>query len=104
MKIDRRDFLKIGGLGALGIAAKPVIDVVSKRGLAEASSKGASSKGVIGAGKRLAMAIDLKKCKENCTSCIDVCHKIHNVPDFGNPKDEIKWLWREPYEKAFPEQ
>ena len=20
----------------------------------------------------------------------------------GNPKDEVKWIWKEPYEKAFP--
>ena len=50
------------------------------------------------------MVVDLKKCKEGCTDCIDACHKTHNVPDFGNPKDEVKWLWTEPYEKAFPEQ
>jgi len=99
MKIDRRDFLKIGGLGALGIAAKPVINVLSKGELAEASTKAGTM-----AGKRLAMVINLKKCKEECTDCIEVCHKIHNVPDFGNPKDEIKWVWTEPYEKAFPEQ
>ncbi len=99
MKIDRRDFLKIGGLGALGIAAKPVINVLSKGESAEASHGG----GAVG-GKRLAMVVDLKKCKEGCTDCIDACHKAHNVPDFHNPKDEVKWLWNEPYEKAFPEQ
>jgi molybdopterin-containing oxidoreductase family iron-sulfur binding subunit len=26
------------------------------------------------------------------------------VPDFGNPKDEIKWIWPAPYEEVFPEQ
>ena len=56
--------------------------------------------------KRWAMVIDLKKClvEKGCTKCIDACHKIHNVPDFENPKDEIKWIWKEPYEQAFLDQ
>ena len=99
MKIDRRGFLKIGGLGVLGFAAKPVIDVVSKGDLSEASTQARAS-----AGKRLAMVIDMTKCKEGCTDCIDACHSIHNVPDFKNPKDGIKWIWNEPYDKTFPTQ
>ncbi|MDY7031179.1 MAG: 4Fe-4S dicluster domain-containing protein [Thermodesulfobacteriota bacterium] len=98
MKIDRRAFMKMSGLGALGIAAKPVMDVVTKADLAEASGRKASS------GKRLAMVVNLNKCKEGCTDCIDACHTIHNVPDFKNPKDEIKWIWTEPYERVFPNQ
>ena len=99
MKIDRRNFLKVGGLGVLGLAAKPALDVLSNRGLAEATPRTGTL-----AGKRLAMVVNLKKCKDGCTDCMDVCHRIHNVPDFGNPKDEIKWVWNEPHDKAFPEQ
>jgi molybdopterin-containing oxidoreductase family iron-sulfur binding subunit len=29
---------------------------------------------------------------------------VHNVPDFGNPKDEVKWIWKEHYAEAFPNQ
>lgn len=99
MKIDRRGFLKIGGLGILGVAAKPVIDVVSKVKLAEASAK----KRVL-VEKRLAMVVNLKNCKDGCTDCIDACHGVHNVPEIANPKDEIKWIWTEQYDKAFPDQ
>jgi molybdopterin-containing oxidoreductase family iron-sulfur binding subunit len=53
------------------------------------------------------MVVDTKKClekvkKDGCKDCILACHVAHNVPDFGNPKDEIKWIWQEPYEHAFP--
>jgi molybdopterin-containing oxidoreductase family iron-sulfur binding subunit len=48
------------------------------------------------------MIIDMKKCKEDCQDCLKACHQVHNVPDLGNPKDEVKWIWKEPYEKAFP--
>lgn len=35
---------------------------------------------------------------------MDACHTYHNVPDFGNPKDEIKWIWKESFHGAFHEQ
>jgi Fe-S-cluster-containing dehydrogenase component len=58
------------------------------------------------ASKRWAMVVDLKKCAEkgDCTLCISACHKAHNVPDFGNSKDEVKWIWKDAFENAFPEQ
>ena len=55
--------------------------------------------------KRWAMAVDVKKCwsLEGCTDCIDACHRVHNVPSFPSPKEEIKWIWTVPFGKAFPE-
>jgi molybdopterin-containing oxidoreductase family iron-sulfur binding subunit len=34
----------------------------------------------------------------------EACHRAHNVPDLGNPKEEIKWIWKEDYEHSFPGQ
>ena len=101
MKVHRRGFLKIAGLGIVGITVKPVLHLFSKCGAAE----GAQTARQLG-GKKWAMVVDVKKCteKERCTDCIDACHRIHNVPDFGNAKDEVKWIWTVPYEEAFPEQ
>ena len=103
MKIDRRGFIKLSGLAALGLIARPTFDFISKLNRANAA---------VGepvtplTAKRWAMVIDLKACKitEGCKDCIQACHSIHNVPDFGNPKDEVKWLWTVPFEQAFPEQ
>jgi molybdopterin-containing oxidoreductase family iron-sulfur binding subunit len=50
------------------------------------------------------MVIDLKKCREaegDCDDCIKACHQIHNVPDFDNKKDEVKWIWKESFHHAF---
>jgi molybdopterin-containing oxidoreductase family iron-sulfur binding subunit len=47
------------------------------------------------------MAIQAEKCPPGCTICIDACHSVHNVPAFGNSKDEIKWIGREPFPRAF---
>ncbi len=58
------------------------------------------------ASRRWAMIVDLKLCagKKDCTLCISACHKVHNVPSFGNSKDEVKWVWKDSFENAFPEQ
>ena len=52
------------------------------------------------------MVVDVKKClvKEDCKIVYNACHKTHNVPDIGNPKDEIKWIWKEDFENAFSDQ
>ena len=98
MDKNRRNFLKLTGFAALGITAGKYADLFGN----EVPTKISFDKG--DTTKRYAMVIDLKKClaKEDCKLCIDACHKTHNVPDFGNKKDEIKWIWKEEYEHAFP--
>jgi Fe-S-cluster-containing dehydrogenase component len=58
------------------------------------------------ASRRWAMVVNLSQCREkkNCEICISACHKIHNVPALGNSKDEVKWVWKDSFESAFPEQ
>ncbi len=100
---NRRDFLKLAGLTALGAtgvtAAKATADNVSA-----AESHGEPSTD----GVRLAMVIDLRKFANDDTltrKCIEACHTAHNVPDFGaDPKNEVKWIWTEPFETAFHSQ
>ena len=101
MKVTRRKFLKLGGITVLALAVKPTIDI-----LGGFNPAGASTTGGVLVGKRWAMGVDLKACSANdgCRDCIDACHLIHNVPDFNNPKDEVKWLWTVPHEDAFHEQ
>jgi len=55
-------------------------------------------------GKKWAMVVDLSKVEAGCKDCAEACHKAHNVPDFGNKKDEIKWIWEAPFEHVFPNQ
>jgi Fe-S-cluster-containing dehydrogenase component len=99
MEIDRRKFIQITGLAFLAVAAKPVFDLLPKPAQADASNGGP----VV---KRLAMAIDVKACtgKDGCVDCISACHSVHNVPDIGNKKEEIKWIWETEFDKAFPNQ
>ncbi|MEW6367506.1 MAG: sulfate reduction electron transfer complex DsrMKJOP subunit DsrO [Acidobacteriota bacterium] len=102
MSIDRRRFLKIAGLtGVAGLAIKRGSDVLLSEELPGASTQPAQL-----TARRWAMVIDPKKCleKPGCTDCIKACHYYHNVPSMANPKDEIKWIWEEPFEHAFLDQ
>lgn len=102
MKVNRRDFLKIAGLTSLGIGFSGVnLLLKSKVGASEFES---SSKSV--GTKRWGIVIDINKFKtdEDYERVIDICHKTHNVPDWGNPKDEIKWIWTDTFEHTFPGQ
>jgi molybdopterin-containing oxidoreductase family iron-sulfur binding subunit len=102
MAMDRRDFLKLGGLAAAGVAgAATVIESVLGRG---AVASTAPEQEAVASAVRWGMVIDVKKLTtaEAYQRCIDACHSIHNVPDMGNKKDEIKWIWRTPFENAFP--
>lgn len=102
MSVDRRGFLKIAGLASVaGVGGAKVLDAVAGEGGGTHSERAGAKKA-----QRWAMVIDTRKCMKNegCTDCMDACHSIHNVPDWGNPKDEVKWLWKQDAHGAFPEQ
>ena len=103
MEESRRSFLKLGGLCALGLGALPVVDALGKTSLPAVMNDPQAL-----TGKRWAMVVDMKKCwekgKPGCKDCILACHVTHNVPDIENIKEEVKWLWTEHFENAFPGQ
>jgi Fe-S-cluster-containing dehydrogenase component len=100
LKSSRRSFLKLAGISALGLGAGTILDSLAANQQPKTSR---NPKALVG--KRWAMVVDLtRKCPDKCKDCIDACHLVHNVPDFGNPKDEVKWIWNEPFEHAFPGQ
>ena len=96
MNSGRRAFLKVTALSIIGVWAKPVLG-------GDGPSKFTRDPKELLA-KRWAMVINPRKCFGGCKECIDACHRVHNVPNFGNSKDEIKWIWNEPFQDAFPGQ
>ncbi|MDY6878724.1 MAG: 4Fe-4S dicluster domain-containing protein [Desulfatiglans sp.] len=101
MGLDRRRFLKIAGLTTLfGLGGKAAIQI-----LAPGEVNAAVEALPLTEGKRWAMVIDTNKMDEKLmNACIEACHHEHNVPDLGNPKEEIKWIWKEDYHHSFPGQ
>lgn len=100
MDESRRNFLKIAGCSAMGVAwGIPVVRAIGQALQAE-PAPGAFE------GKRWALAIDVQKCMdpEVVRACQQVCHQIHNVPQIDNPEEEIKWIWKEQFDNAFPDK
>ncbi|HOP07630.1 MAG TPA: 4Fe-4S dicluster domain-containing protein [candidate division Zixibacteria bacterium] len=109
MGINRRGFLKVSSLTALGLAGGSVSrafgNVDSTNTPVDSTTQPPVHQGPLTA-KRWAMVIDLRKCneQEGCSDCSKACHLIHNVPEFDNPKDEVKWIWKESFEHVFEDQ
>jgi len=95
MGMDRRQFLKVAGVGALGLAGLP-----ASRLLARDASRYLPPGGAL-TGKRWAMVIDLTK-EASDEAGIEACHRFHNVPHHSNPRHEIKWIWNTEFKHAFP--
>ena len=101
MDESKRSFLKLAGtsvLGSLGAAC-------SRSSAAALGVPGQAEKGPDGlAAGKWGMVVDTKKClqEKGCSACIDACHAAHNVPTIDDPKEEVKWIWKESYEDSFP--
>jgi molybdopterin-containing oxidoreductase family iron-sulfur binding subunit len=95
--MDRRDFMKYAGLSGLSLASIPLLKKLSAAELPQGSSH---------ATKQLAMVVNLRKCLEldNCTKCIEACNQTHNIPLIDNPDDNIRWIWKERFDRAFEDQ
>ena len=102
MESSRRTFLKLAGISALGLGAKPVLDAVASSDGKPMVMKGENALKA----KRWALVIDTRKFKseEDLEPMIEVCHKIHNVPKLENKRHEIKWLWTEEFKHIFSSQ
>ncbi len=100
MKITRKDFLRLTGLSFLGAGTIEAARAIAGRSAAqEGASRDPSTQPV-----RWGMVVDLKKCRkdEGCTACIQACNSAHNIPQFSDPKHQVKWIWTQPYETVFP--
>ena len=96
MDKSRRRFLQFAGGAALVAAG----GTLASKAVASSSTHSAAASGT-----QWAMVVDLAKVAgRDMNHLARACHNAHNVPDIGNKKDEVKWLWSVPYENAFPDQ
>ena len=94
--LSRRDLL--AGTGA-ALGAALVGGTVARKALGAAPGKA-------GGNPQWGIAIDLARCasQDGCRACIDTCHMAHRVPALADARHEVKWVWKEPFARVFPEQ
>nr|WP_321465513.1 4Fe-4S dicluster domain-containing protein [uncultured Desulfobulbus sp.] len=119
MDTNRRNFLKVAGISTLaGLGGTAVVDrLVAGVNVAHASTEGGHGAEHAAAPaahsapadpnvNRYGLVIDLRKIQEDPSlgeKIVNACIKTHNIPQFPDKKDEIKWVWMTNYENAFPE-
>ena len=99
MKITRKEFLELSGLSVLAAGALHAVHAVK----AEETSHPAGAQ-ADPPKKQMALAIDLRKCRQRlgCNLCSAACNAAHNVPQFSDPRHQVKWIWSEPFAEVFP--
>jgi Fe-S-cluster-containing dehydrogenase component len=99
--MDRRRFIRTGCAGTVGACG-------IGGGLVLAQSQHASeTAGQPKPQKRLALTIDLAMCGSHMGchhACIDACHAAHNVPSIEEPGREVKWIYKQRFDRTFPNE
>ena len=83
----RRDFIKATGGTIVTIASS----TYAFRFLSESSGVWVDSQST-GSEKKYGMVINLNKCQEGCTACVDACRFENNVAFHGDPRWDIHWI------------
>jgi len=89
--MDRRDFLKVTGGTLLAVSS----GAYAFRFLTTTSASSAEES--VGSARsatkrRWGMVIDLTKCREGCTACLDACRHENNVAFHGDARWDIHWI------------
>lgn len=102
MNESRREFLKKVGYAAAGAGCTFPLLAAAGSALTEGGHAVALGSG----GTQWCMVVDIQRCmkEEVRGACREACHEAHNVPTIPDPKEEIKWIWTERYQNAFPDQ
>jgi molybdopterin-containing oxidoreductase family iron-sulfur binding subunit len=97
---NKREFIKnIGAFSLWGLSAGALSQALfSTPAIADFDKSESSDL----AATRWGMVVDLSKCRSDCDDCIQACHMGHNMPEIKSQKEEVKWVWKEKYENAFP--
>jgi len=85
--MNRSDFLKIaGGTVLVGASYAYSLHYLGRTYGIEDSADATATK------RKWGMLIDLHKCKENCTACMDACRHENNVAYHGDDRWDNHWI------------
>lgn len=98
--MDRRDFLKTGGLLIAGSACAyglPLLTTTISRAATDASSAAEISGGL-----KWGMVVDLNKCRQGCDACVKACRKENNITIHGDPRYDVHLIRKVTVKRTFP--
>ncbi len=82
--MDRRDFLKVtGGSLLAGVTCSYAFQILTSETTMDEIEP---------TGKKWGMVIDLNRCREGCTKCLDACREENNVAFFDDDRWDIHWI------------
>jgi len=84
--MDRREFLKKGSAALVGTSGALGLPL-----LTSCDSGAPDARGPL-AGRKWGMVIDLTKCREDCTACLDACRSENNVAYHNDERWDIHWI------------
>jgi molybdopterin-containing oxidoreductase family iron-sulfur binding subunit len=85
--MDRREFVRTAcGLLVLGASSTYAVRVLTR------SFTGGVKTTPPTTGVRWGMVIDLTRCREGCTACIDACREENNVAFHGDSRWNVHWI------------
>jgi molybdopterin-containing oxidoreductase family iron-sulfur binding subunit len=92
--MDRRDFLKTAG----GTLLAGTSCAYAFRFLTDSYAHNAGIDNPL-AGRKWGMVIDLTKCREDCTACLEACREENNVAFHGDKRWDNHWIRKVKIEK-----
>jgi len=105
MNESRREFLKKVGQAAAGAGCTFPLLAAAGCALQEGGHGVLSGSNDI----QWCMIVDIQKClgkvgEQLRIQCKQACDEAHNIPTIDDPEREVKWIWTERYQDAFPDQ
>ena len=94
--MDRREFLKTGGLLSAGTACAAAVPLLPICASAPASADDPPAKCKYG------MVIDVTKCEADCTACLDACRKENNVALHGDKRWDVHLIRKVTVQREYP--
>jgi len=94
--MDRRDFVKAGGVLLAGTTCAYGLPLLSAYSLSTPSPEGSSGK------RKWGMVIDVRNCSEGCNACSEACHKEHNITSRGEKDWDIHLIRRVTVKRKYP--
>ena len=95
-KMDRREFVKTGGMLLAGSACAYALPLVTACRSSGASTEGKSTK------RKWGMVIDVSKCRPDCTACMDACRQENNVALHGDKKWDVHLIRKVKLKREHP--